>query len=70
MGGGSACAGFASKRWLLTWSSLTLVLPLVGQRAEQTAPDLPQQNLFQQNALFLVDLWHFPGVLRETRDGM
>lgn len=31
MGGGSARAGFASKRWLLTWSSLTLVLPVVGQ---------------------------------------
>lgn len=65
MGGGSACAGFASKRWLLTWSSLTLVLPLVGQRADQTPRDLPQQN-----ALFLVDLWHFPGVLQETRDVM
>lgn len=31
MGGGSARAGSASKRWLLTWSSLTLVLPVVGQ---------------------------------------
>lgn len=31
MGGGSARAGFASRRWLLTWSSLTLVLPVVGQ---------------------------------------
>lgn len=29
MGGGSARAGLASKRWLLTWSSLTPVLPAV-----------------------------------------
>lgn len=60
MGGGSARAGFAPHL-----GQLTLLLPVVGQaQGRSDTPDLPQQN-----ALFLMDLWPFPGVLQETRGG-
>lgn len=52
----------AASRWSCPWWGR--------QRADQTPPDLPQENFFQQNTLFLMDLWHFPGVLQETRGGV
>lgn len=71
MGGGSARASFASKRWILTWSSLTLLLPVVGGAGgRQGTPDLPQQNFFQQkqwNTSLLMGLWCLTGLLWETR---
>lgn len=56
MGGGSACAGFASKKCLLTWNSLMPVLP-AAVRADETPPTSPSRTSSERSNGTLRSLW-------------